>query len=182
MNRYHSLLFSLFCAFFFQLVPANGAGAQSSTKAKADADMDMFNSPIELALAEAEASSKSLGGAQPLEVDFSKEMIRMLGALGVILLLLFGTIYVLRRMTTQRTFKTSAEASINIIERKALSPKSTLYLVDFDGKRTLIAESSNDVRTLAFSDKEESKPLAKESETSTPPASFPSFKDFFKKK
>ncbi len=157
-------------------------GDKSAANGNTALDDAMFKTPIELALAEAEAANKLHNEAQPLEVDFSKEMIRMLGALGAILLLLFATIYVLRRVSTQRAFKTGSLAAINIIERKALSPKSTLYLIEFDGKRTLIAESSNDVRTLAFSEKKEEMHPEKDTQDKEIPSNFPSFKDFFKKK
>jgi len=42
--------------------------------------------------------------------------------------------------------------SIKIIEKRPLSPKSMLYLIEVGGKQVLIAESQLEVRTVASLD------------------------------
>jgi flagellar biogenesis protein FliO len=116
----------------------------------------------------------------PMEIDFNREMLKMLGALGAIIGLLFLTIYILKKVSTQRAFKAHRNASMEILERRALSPKSTLYLVEVEGKKTLIAESSVQITPLLVGKAkaaEEGEPSHEEAE-----GSFLSFKELFKKK
>lgn len=115
----------------------------------------------------------------PMEIDFNKEMLKMLGALGAIIGLLFLTIYILKKVSTQRAFKKHSSASMEVLERRALSPKSTLYLVEVEGKKTLIAESSVQITPLVVG-KSEAAPQDQSPEDEE--SSFLSFKELFKKK
>jgi flagellar protein FliO/FliZ len=57
------------------------------------------------------------------------------------------TIWVMRRLLGGRLGGSSSQ-SIQIIERRALSPKTMLYIIEVDGKQTLIAESQLEVKRL----------------------------------
>jgi flagellar biogenesis protein FliO len=43
----------------------------------------------------------------------------------------------------------SSGRMVNVIERRALSPKTMLYVVEIGNKKVLISESQLEVRTLA---------------------------------
>jgi flagellar biogenesis protein FliO len=75
---------------------------------------------------------------------------------------LFGglTLYFLRRFIRNRTSR-GPSSSISVIERKALSPKSMLYLVKVDQKKLLICESQLEVRLLDSTEKHPPKESSK---------------------
>ncbi len=76
-------------------------------------------------------------------------------ALGKTLLVLFAlvallgvTFWFLRKLIQQRIEKGAANLTIQIIEKRMLSPKTMLYLVEVEGKKILLAESQVEVRRL----------------------------------
>ncbi len=64
-----------------------------------------------------------------------------------LLFLVFATFWVLRRLGKGK-FKLGSGRSINMIEKRALSPKTMLYIVEIGNKRILVSESQLEVRTL----------------------------------
>jgi flagellar biogenesis protein FliO len=69
---------------------------------------------------------------------------------------IFVMVWVIKRLATGRSSSGSGK-SIQVLEKKALSPKTMLYLVDVDGKQTLIAESQLEVKKLMTFDAMEEK-------------------------
>ncbi len=77
-------------------------------------------------------------------------------ALGKMLLTLFGliilillTVWIMRRLSAGRLGRTNTDHAIKILEKRALSPKSMLYLLEVEGKHVLISESQLEVRALS---------------------------------
>lgn len=64
---------------------------------------------------------------------------------------IFVTVWILKRMAQGR-FSSGGGKAIRILEKKPLSPKTMLYVVEVDGKQTLISESQFEVRKLASLD------------------------------
>ncbi len=85
----------------------------------------------------------------PTEITTSYEgaFIRMLVTLLGLLVLVFATFWILRRLGKGK-FKLGSGRTINIIEKRALSPKSVLYIVEIGNKKVLISESQLEVRAL----------------------------------
>ena len=81
--------------------------------------------------------------------SYESAFVTMMMALAIIMVLLFLTLWLMRRFSKARFFAKNQGCTIKILERRPLSPKSMLYLVEVDGKRTLIAESHLEVRRLA---------------------------------
>lgn len=78
------------------------------------------------------------------EGAFTKMMLSV-----VALLVLVGlTLWVLKRLNHGRWRGLGSSKSIQILERKPLSPKSMLYLIEVEGKQFLLAESQLEVRSL----------------------------------
>jgi flagellar biogenesis protein FliO len=73
---------------------------------------------------------------------------RMWITIAAALVLLFSTLWLLRRFKTGHFKKFSNSSTLNILEKRALSPKTLLYIIEIDGKRLLISESQVEVRTL----------------------------------
>ncbi len=74
---------------------------------------------------------------------------RMILTLVGIVILLFLTLWLFRRIGRGGLRgKSGNGTSIKVIERRGLSQKSALYLVEIDNKRVLIAESQINIRPL----------------------------------
>jgi flagellar protein FliO/FliZ len=80
--------------------------------------------------------------------DFGAALAKTLFFLFLIIALLGVSLWFLRRLIQQRMQKSDASRSIQILEKRVLSPKTMLYLVEVEGKKVLIAESQLEVRRL----------------------------------
>jgi flagellar protein FliO/FliZ len=80
--------------------------------------------------------------------SYEGAFVKMLLTLGGLLLLVFATIWFLRKITNGRFGSLGTQKKIQILEKKPLSPKTLLYLIEIDGKKVLISESQFEVRTL----------------------------------
>lgn len=85
---------------------------------------------------------------QATTTDLGASFAKMIISLIVVVVLLFATYWFLRKLIQQKLQKGSPDASIHILERRMLSPKTMLYLVEAEGKRVLIAESQLELRKI----------------------------------
>jgi flagellar biogenesis protein FliO len=100
-------------------------------------------------------SSAATQPPSPAPLPSSKEMtssyenafVRMLVTLLGLVFLVFVTFWVLRKLGKGK-FKMGGGKAIQILERRALSQKTMLYVVEVDNKKILISESQLEVRTL----------------------------------
>jgi len=90
-------------------------------------------------------SSKSLfvGGS-----EFDESFKKMFWALGALVVLIFITVWMIKRLTKIRLTQFNRFSKIKIIEKRSLSPKSILYLVEIGGRRFFLSESQLEVRNL----------------------------------
>jgi flagellar biogenesis protein FliO len=79
--------------------------------------------------------------------SYENAFVRMLVTLLGLLFLVFATFWILRRLGKGK-FKMGSGRTINVIEKRALSPKSMLYIVEIGNSKVLISESQLEVRTL----------------------------------
>lgn len=77
------------------------------------------------------------------EHAFGKMILTLLG----LILLIILAVWVMRRLSSGRLGQGGGH-SIKILEKRALSPKSMLYLVEIDDKQVLLSESQLEVRTI----------------------------------
>lgn len=89
-----------------------------------------------------------LPSSEEMTTSYEGAFVRMLVTLAGIVFLVFATLWILRRMGKGK-FRLGLGQSINVIEKRALSPKSMLYIVEIGNKKVLIAESQLEVRSLA---------------------------------
>ncbi|MBU6383802.1 MAG: flagellar biosynthetic protein FliO [Verrucomicrobia bacterium] len=80
--------------------------------------------------------------------DLGAAFAKMLITLVVLVILLFVTYWFLRQFIQKRMQKTSGNSSIQVLEKRMLSPKTMLYLVEVDQKKVLIAESHLEIKRL----------------------------------
>ena len=65
-----------------------------------------------------------------------------------LLLLVFCTLWALRKLSHGKVGSFGSQKKIKILEKRPLSPKTVLYLLELDGKQVFIAESQLEVKTL----------------------------------
>ncbi len=80
--------------------------------------------------------------------DYATTLARMVLSLIAIVLLLFATVWFLKRCIQKRLQKGVGTESIQILEKRMLSPKSMLYLIEVEGEKVVIAESQVEIRRV----------------------------------
>jgi flagellar biogenesis protein FliO len=80
--------------------------------------------------------------------DYQHSLIKMLITLVIIVTLLFITFWMFRRISKSRSITINSSSGIKILEKRALSPKSMLYLVEVNNEKVLISESHLEVRPI----------------------------------
>lgn len=82
------------------------------------------------------------------ETAFIKTIVVLVGLLVLVIL----TVWMFKRISSGRLRTFNYLKSVKILEKRPLSPKSMLYLIEVSGKQVLIAESQLEVRTVATLD------------------------------
>jgi len=72
---------------------------------------------------------------------FFKEFLNMLTTLGLIIAALLFLSWFVKRMMNTRVQQLNTSSLIKIIERRSISPKAQLYLVEIHGKTLVLGES-----------------------------------------
>jgi flagellar protein FliO/FliZ len=85
----------------------------------------------------------------PSPGDYGTAFMQMFFTLIAVVLLLWVTVWFLRNLIQKRLQRGSNAPSIQILEKRMLSTKSVLYLVEVEGKKILIAESHLEVRPIS---------------------------------
>lgn len=89
-----------------------------------------------------------LPSSEQMTKEYEGSFLRVLGSvIGLILLIVF-TFWVLKRIGKGNFGKLGSSKSIQILERRPLSAKTILFLVQLGNKRILISESQLEVRSL----------------------------------
>lgn len=79
---------------------------------------------------------------------FLAEFFYMLLMLGMLIGVVLFASYLIKRMTSTRIESLNTTSSIKILERRALSQRSQIYLVEIEDKRFMIAESPAAITAL----------------------------------
>lgn len=93
--------------------------------------------------------------ASPLDVSYESTLLKMLLTLGGLLSLVFITIWGLKKLKQGRLGGFGSQKKIVILEKKPLSPKTLLYLIELDGKKILLSESQVEVKMLVLPQEQE---------------------------
>jgi len=84
----------------------------------------------------------------PREDNFMKEFVKMLIALGAIITVLLVVSFLIKRFTNTRIQQINESSDIKILERRAITAKTSIYLLDIKGKQIAIVESHNGLLLL----------------------------------
>ncbi|MEC7840486.1 MAG: flagellar biosynthetic protein FliO [Chlamydiota bacterium] len=83
------------------------------------------------------------------ETDFWKELTNMFVTLALIVAVLVALTWIMRRMQTSRIMYANDSSTIKVIDHRALSQKTGLYLIQVPGRAVLIADTHAGVTKLA---------------------------------
>ena len=85
---------------------------------------------------------------QAATTDMGMALFKMFITLIALIVLLYASYWFLRRIIQNRMEKGVGERSIQILEKRMISPKTMLYLVEVDNKKILLAESHLEIKGL----------------------------------
>lgn len=86
------------------------------------------------------------------EDSFESKFIRMLVILGFLIGFMILSSWILKKMMRSRVQQMNTSSDIKLYETRPLSPRCTLYLVEVEGRRLLIAESPSNITHIASFD------------------------------
>jgi flagellar biogenesis protein FliO len=84
----------------------------------------------------------------PPPTDLGMTLVKMLISLMALALLLFASYWFLKRLIQGRLQRGVGRQSIEIVEKRMISPKTMLYLIQVENKKILFAESHLEVKAL----------------------------------
>jgi len=95
-----------------------------------------------------EEQSVELAPIQQSTELYESSFIKTLILFSAFLVLIVVTIWMYKKISQGRFRSFNSLKAVKILERRPLSPKSILYLIEVSGKQVLIAESQVEVRTI----------------------------------
>lgn len=84
----------------------------------------------------------------PREDNFMREFVKMLMTLGAIITVLLLVSFLIKRFTNTRMQQINESSDIKIVERRAITAKTSVYLLEIKGKQIAIVESHNGLLLL----------------------------------
>lgn len=98
---------------------------------------------------------------------FMSDFISMLASLGLLVALILIVSWFLKRFLNTRIQSMNTTSSIKIIERRALTPKTSIYLIEVNNRNIVIAEHTHGVTKLSEMGVDESEQEEEEPEKSS---------------
>lgn len=86
---------------------------------------------------------------KPPEDHFMSDFISMLASLGLLVALILIVSWFLKRFLNTRIQSMNTTSAIKIIERRALTPKTSIYLIEVNNRSIVIAEHTHGVTKLS---------------------------------
>lgn len=88
------------------------------------------------------------GGEEAEGSRFFQEFMHMLSILGIMIAVLLIVAWLLKKVVAGRMVQGNISSAIKIIDRRGLTTKTAIYLIEVENQRLLIAESSNGASLL----------------------------------
>jgi flagellar protein FliO/FliZ len=94
------------------------------------------------------ASDPFLNEPQTEAGDFQSKFLNMLVMLGLLIGLMIGASWFLKRMMNTRQNQLNTDSYITVLETRQLSPRSTIYVLEVKGQGIVIGESATGIHLL----------------------------------
>lgn len=85
-------------------------------------------------------------------ITYKGAFIKMMLTLLALIALIVISVWMLRRISRGRMKQMNFGRTIKVLERRPLSAKSILYLIEVSGKKVLISESQLEIQTITTAD------------------------------
>jgi flagellar protein FliO/FliZ len=92
---------------------------------------------------------EDLSHFQSTTKSYESAFIKMLLCLAGILIFVFVVFFIIRKASSSRLKQSNHFRTIKLLEKRAISPKSMLYLIEIGGKQILLAESQLEIRNVS---------------------------------
>ena len=92
-------------------------------------------------------ANSPLPEAPEMMPSYEGAFLKMFLTLLALIIGIFACVWILKRLA-RGAFSASSGKSIKILEKKPLSPKTMLYIIEVNGQETLIAESQLEIKNL----------------------------------
>ena len=79
-------------------------------------------------------------------IEYKGAFIKMMVSLLAVIVLGSITIWSFKRLAKSRVYTANLNKEIKILEKRVLSPKSILYLIEYNGKKMIVSESHLDMK------------------------------------
>lgn len=80
--------------------------------------------------------------------NYEGAFLKMFLVLLALIVGIFVTVWLLKKLAQGRWAQGNSNRSIKVIEKRPLSPKTMLYIIDVDGQQSVIAESQLEIKHL----------------------------------
>lgn len=140
--------YRLFLFFFVVWGPLKGEEKQGFLETETTLSLENKDVEKEPSLDTWKNQNGMKGSTQSYEMAFIKTITILIGLIALI----FLTIWMFKKISHGRLQTFNSMKSIKILEKRPLSPKSILYLIEFKGKIVLIAESQINIKSLTSFD------------------------------
>jgi len=101
---------------------------------------------------ESEKEPIDLSELQSTQASYESAIYKIVFVLLTLILLSALAFYLFKKFASSRMQQANHFRNIKILEKRAISPKSMLYLVEVGGKKMLIGESQLELRSLSSLD------------------------------
>lgn len=81
--------------------------------------------------------------------SYESAFMKMILYLAGVLIFVFTVFFIFKKFSSSRVKQSNHFRSIKLLEKRAISPKSMLYLVEIGGKKILLAESQLEIRNVS---------------------------------
>ncbi len=110
------------------------------------------------------------------------EFANMLLTLGFVIILIFLTVWLLKKLMRSRMHSLNRSNGIKILEKRPLNPKAALYLIDVLGKGVVISESAAGIQLITeFTDTTKMQEMLMQQQLGKSSASLAAFSEKIKK-
>jgi flagellar biosynthetic protein FliO len=99
------------------------------------------------------ATTSTLLGDEPLggegqTYNYASQFVNMLLTLGFVLVLIFASVWLLKKIMRSRLQTLNRGNGIKVLERRPLNQKASLYLIDILGQGVVVAESAAGIHLI----------------------------------
>jgi flagellar biogenesis protein FliO len=155
-------MFKIFFTFFlWALLPLIGGEEESSSPITLMSSIQPIEpqnptaeTPSEAPLKHPATESSLKNNEEPPHLEsatksYESAFTKMIFSLVAILVFVFVVFYLFKKFSSSRIRQSNHFRTIKLLEKRAISPKSMLYLVEIGGRKILLAESQLEIRNVS---------------------------------